>query len=179
MSHSTNITPALVDSLYHESMELAEEARIHFSDEGTRDLANTVLSPARQVELSCESLKVTTRLMHSIAWLLNRKAYFEGELTERQLRSAGYVLGEAEPSDPVIVATLDPHSRYLVKASEDLLARIERMERRFRKQGDCEVSDVENFSPALAMQEYLRSTLQTQDSGCVTADCICSVTASV
>lgn len=173
MTASTDITPALVDALYHESMELAEEARLHFSDNGNRDLADTVLSPVRQVELSCESLKVTTRLMHSIAWLLNRKAYFSGELTERQLRANGHLLGEAGDSDPAVVATLDPQSRYLVKASADLFARIARMEDRFRSQAlttseamydssgaNNNGANSTGSSPALDMQQQLRASLQ-------------------
>ncbi|MEO1046172.1 MAG: DUF1465 family protein [Pseudomonadota bacterium] len=163
MTGSTDITPALVDALYHESMELAEEARAHFSDNGPRDLAETVLSPAHQVELSCESLKVTTRLMHAIAWLLNRKAFFSGELTERQLRANGHLLGEVGESDPVIVARLDPQSRYLVSASQDLFARIARMEQRFRTQGQMTgqaMGDSATTSPALEIQQRLRASLQ-------------------
>lgn len=136
---------------------------MHFSDAGARDLADTVLSPARQVELSCESLKVTTRLMHSIAWLLNRKAYFSGELTERQLRANGHLLGQAAESDPAVVATLDPQSRYLVRASADLFARIARMEQRFRAHELASSDSLANdalTSPALAIQQQLRASLQ-------------------
>ncbi|WOE75091.1 DUF1465 family protein [Alterisphingorhabdus coralli] len=177
MPLSKNITPALVDSLYYESMALAEEARAHFSDTGTRDLANTVLSPTRQVELSCESLKVTTRLMHSIAWLLNRKAYFAGELSERQLRAASNDLGQAASSDPDVVATLDPHSRYLVKASEEIFARIERMEERFQQDRLQKMAVDTRLSPALAMQDYLRSSLRSRHFGVVEPDCGCGASA--
>ena len=57
------LTPLLVDSLYIEAMLLADEARACFD----RSFDAGHLSPEISVAFSCESLKVTTRLMHSIA----------------------------------------------------------------------------------------------------------------
>jgi regulator of CtrA degradation len=62
------ITSRLIDSLYTEAMLLADEARSYFDDAG-RDERST-LEPFARVGFACESLKVTTRIMHIVAWLL-------------------------------------------------------------------------------------------------------------
>ena len=54
----------LIDQLYVEAMVLADEARCYF-DEGGR-AERDALDPMIRVSFSCESLKVTTRLMHEI-----------------------------------------------------------------------------------------------------------------
>lgn len=156
-----DVTPDLVDALYMEAMLLAEEAREHFSSGHIDAVAETFLAPIRKVELSCESLKVTTRLMHAIAWLLNRKAYFSGELTERQLRSQSRMLGRANDSDDAVIATLDPQSRYLVHASQDLFARLKRLEERQLASSYAGSDGTKDhaISPALILQERLRQSL--------------------
>src|SRR3546814_7507745 len=55
----------LVDGLYVEAMVMADEARAYFDlrDGGDADVDD----PVRRVAFACESLKVTTRLMHIIA----------------------------------------------------------------------------------------------------------------
>ncbi|MBA3730170.1 MAG: DUF1465 family protein, partial [Sphingomonas sp.] len=68
----TRITPRLIDSLYTEAMLLADEARAYF-DQAGRDERLT-LEPFARVGFACESLKVTTRIMHIAAWLLTQRA---------------------------------------------------------------------------------------------------------
>jgi len=157
----SDITPALVDALYIEAMLLAEEAREHFGNANMDAIAETFLAPIRKVELSCESLKVTTRLMHAIAWLLNRKAYYSGELTEQQLHSHNRMLGRANNSEPEVIRSLDPQSRYLVQASEELFDRLQRLEERqmARQSRRDHDSDAVGLSPVLEMQEKLRESL--------------------
>ena len=78
------ITSRLIDALYTEAMLLADEARSYFDDAG-RDERST-LQPFARVGFACESLKVTTRLMHIIAWLLTRRAVEAGELSRHEAR---------------------------------------------------------------------------------------------
>ncbi len=66
------ITPRLIDSLYTEAMLLADEARAYFDETGRDDRQS--LEPFARVGFACESLKVTTRIMHIVAWLLTQKA---------------------------------------------------------------------------------------------------------
>ena len=59
------ITSRLIDSLYTEAMLLADEARSYFDDAGRGD--RVALEPFVRVGFACESLKVTTRIMHIVA----------------------------------------------------------------------------------------------------------------
>src|SRR5436190_15953925 len=75
------ITSRLIDSLYTEAMLLADEARSHFDDAGRDERA--MLEPFARVGFACESLKVPTRIMHIVAWLLTQRAV---ESVEIELR---------------------------------------------------------------------------------------------
>src|SRR5687767_15671787 len=98
------ITPRLIDSLYTEAMLLADEARAYFDETG-RDERNT-LEPFARVGFACESLKVTTRIMHIVAWLLTQRAVETGEIAERDGRRPERRLGHASDSDPLVVEQL-------------------------------------------------------------------------
>jgi len=62
----------LVDDLYVEAMVLADEARAYL--ELGAAIERALLDPFDRVLFSCESLKVTTRVMQVIAWLLTQRA---------------------------------------------------------------------------------------------------------
>lgn len=113
--------PKIVESLYVDAMLLADEARSHFDP--ARNGASSLPCDV-SVALSCESLKVTMRLMHCISWLLNQKAHLAGELSREQLYSAGCALGISEPSDPATVALFPIEDQDIIRASERLYARI-------------------------------------------------------
>lgn len=120
------ITSRLVDSLYTEAMLLADEARSYFDDAG-RDERST-LEPFARVGFACESLKVTTRIMHIVAWLLTQRAIESGEIPMREGRRPERRLGHAQESDPVVIATLPPSARKLINSSADLYARVKRLD---------------------------------------------------
>lgn len=109
------LTARLIDQLHVEAMVLADEARGYF-DDFSREDRNT-LTPLQRVGFSCESLKVTTRLMHVVAWLLSRRT------NESQAP-----LGAAAPSDPAILEGLPEDAKKIIAASEDLYARVERLD---------------------------------------------------
>ena len=120
------ITPRLIDSLYTEAMLLADEARAYF-DEAGRDDRQT-LEPFARVGFACESLKVTTRIMHIVAWLLTQRAVESGELNAVAGRRPERRLGHASDSDPLVIGELPPATRRLVTSSTDLYARIRRLD---------------------------------------------------
>lgn len=123
----TPITPKLVDTLYLEAMTLADEARSYFDREGAADRGR--LDPVARVAFSCESLKVTTRLMHVVSWLLVQKAVQAGELDEAQAGTPERRLGRATDSDdPLRLAFLPPRSREIIDCSRDLYDRIARLD---------------------------------------------------
>jgi regulator of CtrA degradation len=127
MAHQ-ELTPKLLDALYTEAMLLADEARSYFD----RDQMSGNVSPEISVAFSCESLKVTTRLMHSIAWLLNQKAYRAGELSQTDANSDARDLGYAPASDDFQVSRFSDEARSLIAASEDLYFRLQRISNKVR-----------------------------------------------
>lgn len=120
------LTPKLIDSLYTEAMLLADEARAYFDRHGREE--RDLLDPLLRVGFSCESLKVTTRLMHIIAWLLTQRAVHAGEISAAQARRPARRLGEAPTSDEALLAQLPESALALVNASRDLYARLQRLD---------------------------------------------------
>jgi regulator of CtrA degradation len=120
------ITPRLVDSFYTEAMLLADEARSYFDDAGR--YARQELDPFARVGFACESLKVTTRIMHIVAWLLTQRAIESGEIANIDGRRPERRLGNAQESDPAVVSQLPPAAQRLINSSADLYARIKRID---------------------------------------------------
>ena len=147
------ITSRLIDSLYTEAMLLADEARSYF-DEAGRDDRQT-LEPFARVGFACESLKVTTRIMHIVAWLLTQRAIESGEIETIAGRRPERRLGNAQDSDPVVVNQLPPSAQRLINASSDLYARIRRID-------DGSVEAEAPQSPARALMGRLERGLGGQ-----------------
>jgi regulator of CtrA degradation len=122
----SRITPRLVDSFYTEAMVLADEARSYFDEAGRDDRGD--LDPFVRVAFACESLKVTTRIMHIVAWLLTQRAIESGEITYREGRRPERRLGNAQDSDPALVGRLPEAAQRLVNSSADLYARVKRLD---------------------------------------------------
>ncbi|HEX8573704.1 MAG TPA: DUF1465 family protein [Allosphingosinicella sp.] len=120
------LTAKLIASLYTEAMLLADEARSYFDMSGRADRDS--LPAIDRVGFSCESLKVTTRLMHVIAWLLTQRAVEAGELSRSQARRPARRLGEAPDSDEALLARLPSGALALVHSSRDLYARVKRLD---------------------------------------------------
>lgn len=141
------LTSLLLDSLYTDAMVLADEARYCFD----RNQSAGLLSPEISVAFSCESLKVTTRLMHGIAWLLNQKALRAGEISEADAVSDAKDLGYAPASDSAQVDRFPVEAQALIRASEELYGRLQRFSLQVRGQTAA-------VSEPRAMRELLRSS---------------------
>jgi len=144
------ITSRVIDSLYTEAMLLADEARSYFDDVGRND--RTSLEPFARVGFACESLKVTTRIMHIVAWLLTQRAIESGEIPTAAGRRPERRLGHAADSDPAVVEQLPDSAQRLINASADLYARILRID-----QGQLETEIPQ--SPARALMGRLERGL--------------------
>jgi regulator of CtrA degradation len=147
------LSPRMVDSLYAEAMQLAEEARGYFDSIGQAD--RRTLEPMARVVYSCESLKVTTRLMYVISWLLVRKAVAAGEMTEAEARLPERRLGRASvtnPDDSGRLESLPDRSLDLIRRSQDIYYRVKRLE----EQVDGLAEPAE--SPAREMLKRLESS---------------------
>lgn len=117
----------LIDSLYVEAMLLADEARSYFNESGQGERA--LLDPMARVVLSCESLKITTRLMHVIAWLLTQRAIDAGEIAASIGNDPLRALAESPVTEDEVLATMPAGTQALIRASVDLYRRAERIER--------------------------------------------------
>lgn len=120
------ITSRLIDALYTEAMVLADEARSYFDDAGRND--RNLLEPFARVGFACESLRVTTRIMHIVAWLLTQRAIESGEIPTRDGRRRESRLGHAQGSDPAVVEQLPQAAQRLINATTDLYARVQRID---------------------------------------------------
>ncbi len=144
------LTPKLVDSLYVEAMLLADEARSYFDSVARDDRLQ--LDPVDRVGFSCESLKVTTRLMHAIAWLLTQRAVSAGELTRSQAAETDRRLGPAPESDEMLLARLPTVAVDLIRSSETLYDRLGRLDQ-------SSFGEARDGSPARSLLSRLERSL--------------------
>lgn len=137
-----DINPRIVDALYGEALLLADELRSRFGGEFRAEG-----DAAADVALTCESLRATTRTMHCLAWLLNHRAYFAGEISEFQLRRHGRLPPGVPSGD---LARLPEDAARLMRISERLFARVERLEKAWRRNGCEGPSAIERLRERLA-----------------------------
>ncbi|MGN5374150.1 DUF1465 family protein [Sphingomonas hankookensis] len=130
-------------------MLLADEARAYFNEDSRGDRA--ALDPMARVVLSCESLKITTRLMHVIAWLLTQRAIDAGEIAAELADDPLRGLATPPATGDDVLATMPAGTGALIRASIDLYRRAERIER--------SRSDPPAASPARAMLDRLAMQL--------------------
>ncbi|MCP3731748.1 DUF1465 family protein [Sphingomonas sp. MG17] len=107
-------------------MLLADEARGYFDEFGRAE--RDTLDAMTRVMFSCESLKVTTRLMHVIAWLLTQRAVDAGELPALDALDPSRRLGVAPETDEASFGVMPVAAQGLITASIDLYRRVERLD---------------------------------------------------
>lgn len=149
MTRTSNLSRPIIETLYTEALVLADDVRAVFAL-GTREPQPGEDATVR-LALSTEGLKTTTRIMHVLAWLLNQRAFFSGELSETQVLRHG-TLPEDRPADPKALDALEPETRDLIAESERLHARIARLDQAWRSQ-------FEEASPARAIHNRLKRRL--------------------
>jgi regulator of CtrA degradation len=140
----------LVESLYIEAMVMADEARYYLGVRGDED--RELLEPVVRIAFSCESLKVTTRLMHVIAWLMAQRGWQRGEISDAELAQDKYRLGEANPTDPAMSRRFPAAARALMDGSSDLYDRVARLQDSMTGQCDGRLG-----GPARALIDRLES----------------------
>ncbi len=144
----------LVDALYVEAMVLTDEARAYFDEISKGD--RSLLEPVLRVTFSCESLKVTTRLMHVIAWLLAYRTKRDDFVPENAQfilpMETPFRLGRPVDSDPDVIQRMPLQARIIIESSIDLYARVRRID------NDLSLQAVET-SPALQLLRRLQVAL--------------------
>ena len=145
-SHDARLHRRLIDSLYVEAMLLADEARAYFDEAGRTE--REALDPLIRVSFSCESLKVTTRLMHIIAWLLTQRAVDAGELRVRDALDPSRRLGPAPVSDAEAVLAMPHSAQQLIAGSAALYRRVARLD-------EAQAGESAAPSPVRSLQDRL------------------------
>jgi regulator of CtrA degradation len=145
---TTQVHRRLIDALYGEAMLLADEARSYFDQGGRAE--REALDPMARVSFSCESLKVTTRLMHVIAWLLTQKASYVGEMSRRDALDPSRRLGPPPITDAATLAAMPDQARQLVQESIELFRRTARLD-------DLQANEAPSISPARSMLDRLEN----------------------
>jgi regulator of CtrA degradation len=148
MAETADLSATIVDALYREALELADEVRAAFDLSGRLTLASEDEDLAR-IALSCEALRTTTRIMHAIAWLLNQRAYLSGELTEFQLRRHGRLAPEKLASSTEHLDRLAPEFVDLIDRTKQFHARIERLDRDWRARFETQPAAVHHLRERL------------------------------
>ncbi|MCB2047625.1 MAG: DUF1465 family protein [Novosphingobium sp.] len=132
MAEPASINPQIVEGLYCEALVLADEVRAAFALARKTEPAGHD-EDLKRIALSCEGLRTTTRVMHALAWLLNQRSFFLGELTDYQLRRHGKLSRDLRQPDPDNLALLPRETRALVAETERFYARLMRLDEEWRQ----------------------------------------------
>ena len=126
-----DLTDASVEKTYREALDLAVRARAYLVSRLGGGKAEHSADLAAQISYAAETMRMTSRLMHVVAWGLNRRAVRAGELSETDVQAPDRRLGGAEVclgegiGDPEM---LPDAVREMVDISEDLYKRALRLE---------------------------------------------------
>ncbi len=119
---------------YDDTMALLIEARNYIAYQESID--QQTLRPQVRLQVSYESLRVTSRLTQVMAWLLAQKAVHAGELTPEQVVTEDYSLSGgdicSDPSGPDN-EELPTGLRNLLERSYHLYMRAVRLDEQFRR----------------------------------------------
>ncbi|WP_353230600.1 DUF1465 family protein [Novosphingobium sp.] len=168
MHRVADINPRVIEALYTEALVLADAARSRFDQlrsragdqshgHGLATAAAAEPDHVHMVEVTCEALRTTTRVMHCLAWLLNHRAWLAGQISTVQLRRHGRLISHFPASDASIVSRLPADLADLVAQSERLYARIQRLELAWRDNGAAAAGAIERLRERLA-QSTLRAS---------------------
>lgn len=125
---------AFFNRTYDETMTLLIETRNYIAYHEALDQRK--LSPHARLQVSYESMRVTSRLTQVMAWLLAQKAVHAGELTPEQVAteeyalSGGHVCSDASGPDN---EDLPNGLRSLLDRSHRLYTRVARLDEQVRR----------------------------------------------
>ncbi len=122
---------------YDETLALVVEARDYVRDGGAAE--GRYLEPDVRVLLSCETLRLTTRLTEVMAWLLAQRALHAGEISAAEVRHDSHRLAAAE----LCLREAGAVSGYLPPRLKSLMERSERLYRRVRRLDELMMRDLD------------------------------------
>ncbi len=150
MNRTTSLSQPIIEALYSEALMLADDVRAAFAQGAFAPEPSLTREDdaMTRLALSTEGLKTTTRMMHVLAWLLNQRAFFSGELSAKQVRLHG-ALPADRTADPKQIELLEPETRQLIGETERLHRRLARLDAAWRQNFDM------GTSPARAFQDRI------------------------
>lgn len=157
MKRTTSLSRPIIEALYTEALVLADDVRAVFAHgaHGGEPADESQLARPQdamvRLALSTEGLKTTTRMMHVLAWLLNQRAFFSGELSEQQVKKHG-ALPQDRPSEAEQLALLEPETRALIAETERLHSRIARLDAAWRQNFAMATSPVRAFQDRIGRE---------------------------
>lgn len=126
-------SPTFFNGTYDETMALLIEARNYIAYHDS--VNHRALPPHVRLQISYESMRVTSRLTQVMAWLLAQKAVHAGEITREQAASEDFALSGGDvctdPSGPDN-ESLPEGLRSLLDRSHKLYMRVARLDERAR-----------------------------------------------
>ncbi len=149
MASPASINPRIIEGLYCEALVLSDEVRSAFALSGRLD--GQEADDEATVALSCEALRTTTRMMHAVAWLLNHRAFFAGELSEFQLRRYGK-LADFPEAEAHRLSLIEGETRALIQATERFHARLKRLDNGWRERDPAAPSAISALRERLGQQ---------------------------
>ena len=114
-----------IEGLEREASALDAAARRYFDHDGLAD--RELLLPRQRVVFSCQSLAVTTRLLHVSAWLMSCRAHCAGE--PDAIGASRFRLPDMPASANGAIVGLPPTAQRLIRASIELHDRVGRLDR--------------------------------------------------
>lgn len=120
---------AFFDSTFEEAVALTREARDYVAYQERTDLAE--LDPAGRLVASSESMRMTARLTHIVAWLMVQKAVHAGEMTREEATDPHCRLGGqavCRQNKPVADVPLPQRLVDLLDRSHQLYERVVRLD---------------------------------------------------
>lgn len=149
MSKPVSINPRIVEALYIEALALSDDVRTAFAPAAVSPQDDADEDKAR-VALASEGLRTTTRMMHAIAWLLNRRAWCRGEISDLQLRRHGRLSPAMIQADLAMIPLLPPGAAQAVDATRHFYARLLRIDEAWRAHSPAATGAIERLRMRLA-----------------------------
>lgn len=128
----------IFSDLFRDGMALVEETATYLDGPGRQQ--SKKLERAASLAYATESMRLTTRLMQLASWLLLHRAVKEGEMSLAQAgrEKTKVKLASTETHDPDNIELLPPSLRALIERSQQLYAKVRRLDATIYSQGAAE-----------------------------------------
>jgi len=121
--------PVFYDRMYEDAVKLTVEVRDYFADRAETD--RIFLTQGQKLAMMRESMRVTTRLAQSVAWIMAQRAVHEGEISASNARESTYRLENHRvclAEDDGRLAGLPAEFKVLWWRSQRLFQRVARLD---------------------------------------------------